>query len=208
MTRQFQRCLVAAALLVGVLSTTTPARADSGWTVRIPSVDPTWILPFQDGSTYSVPNMNYFQQLMYRPLYWISADPSLRLNTTHSLARPPVFRNGNRTVEVTLQPTATWSSGRPVTAGDVIFFINLMTALPGTWAAYVPPLKKSGAVALSDITTSISVPNDRTIIFHLHRAVNPRWFTMNELSQITPLPREWDRVSATTVGRANVRLWR
>ena len=202
MTRQFQRCLVAAALLVGVLSTTTPARADSGWTVRIPSVDPTWILPFQDGSTYSVPNMNYFQQLMYRPLYWISADPSLRLNTTHSLARPPVFRNGNRTVEVTLQPTATWSSGRPVTAGDVIFFINLMTALPGTWAAYVPPLKKSGAVALSDITTSISVPNDRTIIFHLHRAVNPRWFTMNELSQITPLPREWDRVSATTVGSA------
>jgi peptide/nickel transport system substrate-binding protein len=87
-----------------------------------------------------------------------------------------------------------------VTSSDVIFFLNLMAALPGTWAAYVPPLEDGTPLALSDLTASISTPDEHTVVLHLHRPVNPRWFTMNELSQITPLPREWDRIGVTSSG--------
>lgn len=204
--RWFSRFVVVAALLFGLSTISSDVRAADGWTARIPSVDPTWILPFQDGSTASVANTTYFQQLMYRPLYWITADPAVRLNPSLSLARPPVFRDGNRTVEISLLPSATWSTGRPVTSSDVIFFLNLLAALPGTWAAYVPPLENGTPLALSDLTKSISTPNARTVILHLHQPVNPRWFTMNELSQITPLPREWDRMSAVPIGAPSTRV--
>ena len=169
------------------------ASAASSWTVRIPTVNPTWIFPFQGGDTYSVSNLNYFQQLMYRPLYWISANPEVRINRDHSLAHDPVFSNGNRTVTLTLKTNARWSNGEPVQSGDVVFFLNFMAAMPGTWPAYIPPLANGTLLSLVDLTRSIETPNNRTLVFHLGRSVNPRWFVFNQLSQITPLPRAWDR---------------
>ena len=181
------------ATLTLVASIAPVASATSNWIVRVPTVNPTWIFPFQGGDTYSVANMNYFQQLMYRPLYWISANPAVTINHNLSLAQDPVFSNGNRTVTIALKPSAKWSNGEPVQSGDVVFFLNFMAAMPGTWPAYTPPLANGTLLSLVDLTRSIETPNSRTLVFHLGRSVNPRWFVFNQLSQITPLPRAWDR---------------
>jgi len=54
-----------------------------------------------------------------------------------SLAQLPVFSDGGKTVTVTLKKYD-WSDGVPVTARDVIFFINLLKSDQSDWADYVP----------------------------------------------------------------------
>lgn len=158
------------------------------WTVRVPTLNPTWIFPFQSAETYSGNNVNGFQQLMYRPLYWVSASPTVRLNRELSVANAPVFSDNNTKVTITLRPEARWSNGTSLRAGDVIFFMNLMAAMPGTWAAYTPLLRDGTPLNLIDITRSVETPNDRTVVLRLRKPVNPTWFLLNQLSQITPLP--------------------
>lgn len=196
----WRRSLLGVAVAALSLSSAPVASAAPSWTVRIPTVNPTWIFPFQGGDTYSVANMNYFQQLMYRPLYWISANPEVRVNSELSLAENPVFSNNNRTVTIAIRPSSRWSNGEPVRSGDVVFFLNLMAAMPGSWAAYIPPLANGTTLSLVDLTRSVEAPNDNTLIFHLGRSVNPKWFLYNQLSQITPLPQAWDRRAASSIG--------
>ena len=192
-------CVVIGALCVSTTPVTS-ATAAPAWVIRVPTLSPSWIFPFQGGDTYSVVNINYFQQLMYRPLYWVSAHPTVAINQELSLARNPVFSDANRTVTISLRPNVKWSNGDPVRSGDIVFFLNLMAALPGSWAAYVPPLANGTPLSVVDITQSIDTPNDRTIVLHLRRSVNPRWFLFNQLSQITPLPRAWDLRSVSSIG--------
>lgn len=125
---------------------------------------------------------------MYRPLYWFGNGTQPTLNTSLSLANPPVYTNGNRTVTVTLKHCM-WSNGEQVTARDVQFWMNLMFAEKANWAAYVPG-------AFPDNVTSVKVNGPTSITFNLNGAYNSKWFTYNELSQITPLPMAWDKTSA------------
>lgn len=174
---------------------------DANWTIKVASsttATPNWAFPYQTGGTFSVSNINDFQNLMYRPLYWFGTGSTIDLNTDLSLATAPVYSNGNRTVTVTLKSGYNWSNGAPVQAKDVIFWMNLMAAFPGVWAGYVPPLPDGTPLGIPDLITSITAPATNKVVFNLSRAVSPYWFTYNELSQITPLPQAWDLEPAAT----------
>ena len=137
-----------------------------------------------------LPSNIQFMYLQWTPLYWFGHGSSLALNRQLSLAEPPVFSDGDKTVTVTLRP-ATWSNGSPVTGRDVEFFVNLAKAYGSNWAYAV-----SGEFPSN--VASMSLAGERTIVFHLTHAYSPTWFTYAQLSEIVPLPQQsWDRTAAT-----------
>ena len=129
---------------------------------------------------FSVSNINQFQFLMYRPLYWFGNGAQPTLNPSLSLAENPVYSNNNTTVVMKLKPYK-WSNGETVTAQDVMFWMNMMHSDKAGWAEYTTGL-------IPDDLKGISVDRPTQLTFTLTAAVTHYWFTYNALSQITPLP--------------------
>ena len=96
-----------------------------------PSGTPNYIFPYT--TALSQPNGPEFQMLMYRPLYWFGQNTQPTLNSSLSLANPPVFHGKN--VTITLKDYR-WSNGTRVTAQDVVFWLNMELALPADYGAY------------------------------------------------------------------------
>jgi peptide/nickel transport system substrate-binding protein len=190
--------VAAAALLAAACSSSSgPSAAGkpvSGGTATFaePSgVTPNYIFPMLTAAYYSVANIEQFQRLSFRSLYWIGngrgqpvIDPAL------SLAALPVYSDNDSVVTIHLG-NYTWSDGQPVTARDVAFWINLLRANKTDFAAYIPG-------EFPDNLKSYKIVNSKTIVLTLTGSYNPTWFTYDQLSQITPLPAQaWDKTSAT-----------
>jgi peptide/nickel transport system substrate-binding protein len=190
--------VAAAALLAAACSSSgTPASSGkpvSGGTATFaeqPGVTPNYIFPMLTGAYYSVANIEEFQRLSFRSLYWIGnakgqpvVDPAL------SLAALPVYSDNDSVVTIHLG-SYTWSDGLPVTARDVAFWINLLRANKADFAAYIPG-------EFPDNLKSYKIVNSKTIVLTLTGSYNPTWFTYDQLSQITPLPAQaWDKTSTT-----------
>src|ERR1700733_12181869 len=73
----------------------TPIKGGTATYALPPSNVPNYIFPFTSSSDFSVSNSQYFQYLMYRPLYWFGNGASPTLNANLSLADAPVF-DGNK----------------------------------------------------------------------------------------------------------------
>jgi peptide/nickel transport system substrate-binding protein len=148
-----------------------------------PNTVPNYIFPFASSTYFSVVNSEYFQYLMYRPLYWFGNGASPTLNTNLSLAGTPVY-DGNK-VTITLKGWK-WSNGETITAQDVVFWIHMMQAVATQdWGAFVPG---GFPTNVSDVTAVSSTE----LTMQMNKAYNHTWFTSNELSQITPMPQAWD----------------
>jgi peptide/nickel transport system substrate-binding protein len=170
-------------------TTTTTQKAATAavrWAEPVGS-PPSYIFPFMPLTDYSVSNVNTFQYLMFRPLYWFGSGSTPNLNLSLSLARPPQYSAGNKTVTINLK-SARWSDGEQVDARDLVFWLNMLHADKQWWAAYEPG-------DLPDNLSSVSTPTNEQVVLTLSTPVNPAWFTANQLSQITPLPLAWDRVT-------------
>ncbi|MDA8303383.1 MAG: ABC transporter substrate-binding protein [Actinomycetota bacterium] len=154
------------------------------------SAPPTYIFPFISPQVCSTMNYGQLTYLMYRPLYWFGNYNQPTVDYNYSVANPPKFSNGDKTVTVTLKPWK-WSNGEPVSSRDVEFWMNMMFANKDNWCDYTPGF-------FPDNVASMSYPNARTVVFHLKKSYNPTWYLYNELSQITPLPMAWDVTSASS----------
>ena len=159
----------------------TPVRGGTA-TYALPSgVAPDYIFPFLNSQHFSMPNVLYFTQLMYRPLYWFGTGGQPVLNRALSLADPPTFHGRN--VTITLKHYR-WSDGTPVTAQNVVFWLHMMLAVPNDWG--------EGAGFPQNVT-NIRAVGPATLTMTMDRAYSPTWFLYNELSQVTPMPAAWDR---------------
>jgi peptide/nickel transport system substrate-binding protein len=165
-------------------STGTPVRGGTAYWAEQPLQPPNYIFPLISGADYSNENVQDFQTLMYRPLYWYGDRDKPGVDYALSLGDAPVYSDHDRVVTLTIKP-ARWSDGEAVSARDVIFWINLLKANRGDWASYVPG-------GFPDNVVSYAATSARTLRLTLNRGYNPVWFTNNELSQITPLPMAWD----------------
>ncbi len=159
-----------------------------------PTASATYAFPFvsvSEPANFSVYNANDFQYLMYRPLYWFGTGVNPYLNTQLSLAEPPSY-SGHQ-VTITLKPTYKWSNGEAVDADDVVFFMNMMIAeenTPNAWINTSPdglPGDISNVRAVSKYVVTMTITSPQ---------FSQSWFTNNELSQITPMPMQWDRTAA------------
>jgi peptide/nickel transport system substrate-binding protein len=152
-----------------------------------PSTTPNYIFPLASSTFFSVANISYLQDYMYRPLYWFGNGTQPTLNPSISLADQPVY-NGKQ-VTITLK-NYKWSDGTPVTAQNVLFFIHMLQAVGETsWGAFVP-----GGFPTN--VTNVKATSATTLTMTMNKAYSPTWFTYNELSQITPMPKAWDRTAS------------
>ena len=165
-------------------SATSAQKALKGGTITFaesPSDAPDYIFPLYDLANYDLSNTSAPQPLLYMPLYFFGTGSQPTLNPTMSLANPPVYSDGDRTVTLTLKKGIKWSDGKPVTSPDVEFWINLLLANKNNYGAYAPG-------TFPDNVASFDYPNADTIVMHLNASYNPDWFTGYDLSMITPLP--------------------
>jgi peptide/nickel transport system substrate-binding protein len=152
-----------------------------------PQTIPNYIFPLMPPQDFTIVNGGEFQDLMYRPLYFfgVGADPVI--NTSLSLAYPPVWSANGRSVLIRLK-NYKWSNGTSVTARDIQFWQNLVTANKQDWGAYVPGDYPDNVVATKVISRT-------EIRFTFNAKYSHHWVLYNELSQITPLPLAWDKTS-------------
>jgi peptide/nickel transport system substrate-binding protein len=163
-----------------------------------PTTKASYAFPFisvAQSVNYSVYNVNDFQYLMYRPLYWFGTGVTPYLNTELSLADPPTY-SGDQ-VTITLKPTYKWSNGEPVDADDVVFFMNMMFAEASSptnsWINTTPD-------GLPGDVSNVRAVSKYVVTMDIASPFSESWFTNNELSQITPMPLAWDR---TATGASN-----
>ena len=162
----------------------TPVRGGTAVWAELPGTPPNYIFPYESSAYASLSNSVDFANLMYRPLYWFGGNGLPTANNSLSLANPPVF-DGTK-VTITLKHYL-WSNGTPVTARDVMFWLNMELALPVDYGAY------SGFPAnVKDIT--VVSPEELTMT--MDKAYSPTWFWYNDLSQIIPMPAAWDRTAS------------
>lgn len=158
---------------------------------ELPGTPPNFMFPLETLEYYAFNNIEFLQYLLWRPLYMYGVGTQPVLNQAVSLAYPPVYSNGDKTVTVTLKPYR-WSDGTPVTSSDVQFWQDLVKANKTSWADYTPGF-------YPDNIASMDILSPSKFVFHLTYGVNPAWFTANELGQITPLPiQTMDKTSPTS----------
>src|SRR5580692_8762124 len=68
-----------------------------------PGAAPNWIFPYTGYLNFSASNINQFQQLMFRPLYFFGEGPTAAYAPSLSLANAPVLSNENRTITINLK---------------------------------------------------------------------------------------------------------
>ncbi len=176
----------------------TPATSKvTGGVVKVaqePGTGPNYIFPITPASNGSVYNIYQLQNQLFAPLYQPVTGTSPTTDYTRSIGKAPVFSNGDKTVTVPLNSTYTWSDGKPVQANDVVFFVDLLKAAVKESAAnfgnYTPGF-------FPDNVASMSTPDTHTVVFHLTKAFNPKWFQLDQLGFISPLPSTaWNRSAA------------
>lgn len=162
----------------------TPVRGGTAVWAEEPGAAPDYIFPFEGSAYFGINNAFDFSYLMYRPLYWFGYGSQPVLNPSLSLANPPIFHG--RKVTITLKRYL-WSNGTPVTAQNVVFWLNMMLAVPQDFGGY------SGFPAN---VTNIRTAGPATLTMTMAKTYSPTWFLYNDLSQIIPMPAAWDRTAS------------
>lgn len=182
-----------ASLGVGAVSSSTTGASVDKTVVTLaekPGAAPDYIFPFMSAAFFSVDNVNQFQYLMYRPLYYFGTHGKAVLDKKLSLARTPTYTNGDKTVHITLKQYK-WSNGEQVTSTDVKFWINMWHAEKTKWAGWFP-----GGLSMPTSIQAVKITSRTKFSLTLDQKFNIRWLVYNELSQITPLPMAWDITAA------------
>jgi peptide/nickel transport system substrate-binding protein len=182
----------------GAFGTAPPATGTPhAGTIRVafsPGASPTWIFPITPSANSSVYTAYQFQYESWRPVYWYVNGVRPVETPSLSLANPPTWSNGNKTVTLKVKPWK-WSDGQPLTSKDVEFWISEVTAAvkenPANWGNYTPKL------GIPDAVASMSTPDSSTLVINLKAAVNPTWFVQDSLAGAQPMPAHaWAKASA------------
>lgn len=189
--------VAASALSMGLIAPTISSATQTVVNIAEgPQAAPNYILPFVSSSDgFSVANMNQFQMLMYRPLFWFGSPGSAAFVPSLSLATVSPQTGSSQTYTLNLKGWK-FADGQTVNAGSVEFFLNLykaaaVTHSPYIYAGYVP------VVGVPDGIQSVSGdPSGDTVTITMKSAVNANWLLYNYLSEITPFPQTWDVTSA------------
>jgi peptide/nickel transport system substrate-binding protein len=156
---------------------------------ELPTSSANYIFPETSTANQSLYNNSQFINLMW-PLIYLPSPDQPTLDYAHSMAYPPVWNKTDTEVTVTLKHFM-WSDGTPVTARDVIFYINLGKAMGATWGNY------GGPTQFPYNLKSYTAVNVTTVKFVLKAPINPTFFDDNGIDYITPMPQQaWDKTSA------------
>src|SRR6201996_2962058 len=157
---------------------------------------PNYIFPVVPSGNASTINYQW-QQVMWLPLYNnFPFGGSPGIDYALSIAKKPVFSDGDKTVTITMNQGYKWNDGKPVDAQDLLFDVALIKAAVGesaaNWSSYTPGY-------FPDSLQSISAPTPYTVVMHLKHAHTPGFFLNNTLAlNVYPLPsQDWNVASAS-----------
>jgi peptide/nickel transport system substrate-binding protein len=176
-------------------ATGTPTNGGVVTYAEQPGAGPAWIFPINDNAHATVYGDFEFEYLMWRPLYYPTTGASPTVDYSKSVAAAPVYTNDNKTITIKLNPQYKWSDGKPVTANDVLFTLDLSKAAvkenPANLANYTPG-------EFPDNIVSASAPDQHTVVLNLDKTYNQAWLIPNELdTYLLPLPSADWNISAT-----------
>jgi peptide/nickel transport system substrate-binding protein len=185
----------------------TPTARSGGAVVtfgELANSPPTYIFPMESGTYFTNQNLYQFSNQLYVPLYSFGDQGQPVLNPELSVASSPVFSDNNTVVSITLKHWQ-WSNGQPITSRDVIFWMNLLSAVtdpnsPAVGSTSAPGPGWGAAVPGGFPMNVVSYQATRTysLSMKLNLSYNPTWFLHNELSQVYPLPAKvWDKLSTS-----------
>ncbi|WP_336648511.1 ABC transporter substrate-binding protein [Microbacterium sp. MMO-10] len=151
-----------------------------------PGLAPNYIFPYPPAEANGAV-IGY--DLMWRTLY--RADVDGKSNADTSLAEAPVYGDDGRTVTITLKKND-WSNGKPLTAGDVVFSLDILKAAvaasAANWAFYTPGQFPDGVTATAS--------GADTVVLTLEKAYNPAYLE-SLLQQLVVLPSaDWSIATA------------
>jgi peptide/nickel transport system substrate-binding protein len=151
-----------------------------------PAAAPNWIMPISLPGFTATFNAA-LRDGLFVPLYhYDGSSGTVGMDGAAGAADPPVYAGDGRSVTITLKDL-TWSDGTPVTTRDVEFWVNLVRADKNRWSKYSSGLIPDDIVAFRTV-------DSHTFTLELDKAYNPDWFTANQLTRITPMPRHtWAR---------------
>lgn len=176
-------------------------KAARGGTITVGQLSkqtPSDIFPLIDSTSCTTPTLNFVQN-QYIPLYAGPSGAEPAIDEQLSAAEPPRYSGSDKTVTITLKPGLKWSDGKPVRAQDVVFYLDLLKAAlkqtSANWCQYSPG-------EFPDNVASWTTVGARGLVLHLTHAVNPSWFTADQLQDvgagIYALPsQDWNVDSAT-----------
>lgn len=148
---------------------------------------PTYIFPIVPAATSSAYTDSFITNL-YVPLYAGPTGDTPEIDYALSLANPPQFSDGDKTVTIPMKQGFKWSNGQPVDANDLIFEIDLLKAAvdegAANWGQYTPGEFPSSVL-------SATASGNYTVVLHLNRAYNPGFFLNDQLQDtdnVFPLP--------------------
>src|SRR5580700_1715760 len=160
----------------------------------IPGAVPNWILPMPTAASNSVYNNYNFGWQMWPPIYYAPKGSTPTVDSELSVANPPVWSNGGKTMSITVKPWK-WSNGQTLSSKDLLFTFDVIAAgvkaSPANWAPYVPGFFPS-------TITSMSTPNASTVVVNMSKPVNPTWMEEDILGSVPVMPSSvWSKDSAT-----------
>jgi peptide/nickel transport system substrate-binding protein len=171
----------------GASNTSGPPSTTVTW-AESANFGPQWILPLFPGQYYTVQDQSEFEYLLYPPLYNFGKGGSPTINYADSLGQPPQYNAASNQVTIKLNHWK-WSDGKPVTTRDITFWINLVRGNRDQWALYTP-----GGFPDNIVKVTVNGPYEFTL--KLNQSYNHNYFTLNQLSQIIPIPQQaWDKTS-------------
>jgi peptide/nickel transport system substrate-binding protein len=165
-------------------SGTTPVKGGTAVWAEQPAMPPTYIFPYVNSQNISNTNLFDLQYLMYRPLYWFGVGNSPKVNPVLSVANQPTI--SGRVVTITLKHYM-WSNGTPVSAKNVMFWLNMELAEPTNYGAYT---------GFPTNVSNLKVVSPTELQMTLDHPYSLQWFLYNDLSQVTPMPSAWDKTAS------------
>jgi peptide/nickel transport system substrate-binding protein len=161
-----------------------------GGTVSIAwNATPNFIFPFSPAANTDGYNLNLYWML-WPNLTFPGVGAQSIASPQESLWSSITWSNGDKTFTMVLKPWK-WSDGQPITSRDFTFVYNLLKVGYTNWNEY-----QQGGFP-TDVT-SVSTPNEHTVVVNLNRSYNPAFYTDNLLTLIPLLPQHaWDKESAS-----------
>ncbi len=157
----------------------------------MPGAPPTSIFPLEGCAQDTLANVQQFQDLLFRPLYWYGLAGSPGYQAALSMASTPTTNKATTQVSFDLRGWR-FADGRPVDGTSVLFFLNLVAADPSVFC---------NAVAARGIPAGLRavrvVGNVVTLTFSTR--VNLDWLMGNDLSNVVPLDPAWSRSASGPV---------
>jgi len=187
----------------GSLAAHTPSKEGGVVTyAELPSTVPNYILPLESSTYYTDPNAGQFANIMWPSLYVVGVHNSLAVNGRASVADLPVFSDKNTVVTITLKHWY-WSNGQPVTARDVVFWMNLVSAASDPNAPAIGSSSKPGPGwgdaspgKFPENVVSYRQTGTYTVVLRFNASYSPSWLLYTELTQIFPIPQSaWDKLT-------------